>query len=280
MVTRLLVRSLCLLILGMSSANVSAENNDMDGYPITFNLNGLWGAKDKNGVIVIPPIYNNSLHFKEGISAARLGKKIGYIDENGRVAIPFEYDEVLGLKNGLIGVCAEGNCGYLDTRGNVVIPLTYKKINYFSDIAGIAAVERASGWGVIDMAGREIIAPTLKDSPKIVEYEGDGFIIGFKARRDGMLYDLKGNKLLELNYDQIAFNVWSGKWLNDNLFTVAIDGKWGFIDKSGNVIIPPRYDKRGYFFRGYAELVRDGKVYRVDKRGAEELIGDWVQPTP
>ncbi|WP_080693469.1 WG repeat-containing protein [Pseudomonas chlororaphis] len=278
MVTRLLVWSLCIFGFSISSARVSAGDNSVDKYPIPFELNRKWGAKDKSDVIVIPPIYKNILLFRGGISAARLDKKIGYIDQGGRVAIPFEYDKGLNYNNGLVGVCAEGKCGYLDARGNVVIPLIYKNIGYFSEKGGIAVVKGEHGWGVIDMEGREIIASKLKDSPSISEHEG--FIVAFKAARDGVIYDLKGNELTALSYDQIAYNVWAGKWLNDNLFTVAIDGKWGFIDRSGKVIIPIRYDKRAFFFKGHAELVRDGKVYRVDKYGMEELIGDWQRPIP
>jgi len=271
---------MCAFVSSLYSAGAFAENYDVDEHPIPFEVNRNWGAKDKDGVVVVPPIYKNVLLFRGGISAARLDKKIGYVDSEGRVAIPFDYDSGLNPVYGLVGVCAEGKCGYLDTKGNVVIPLIYKEISYFGDKVPIAVVKGERGWGVIDTAGREVVALTHKDKPKIAAYEGDGFIVGFKAKREGMIYDLKGNELVRLNYDQIAFNVWAGKWLNDGLFTVAIDGKWGFIDKSGKVIIPLRYDKRAYFFRGYAELVRDGKVYRVDKRGTEELIGDWVRPTP
>ncbi|CAM3805690.1 KWG Leptospira family protein [Pseudomonas reidholzensis] len=264
-------------VIGVLSGCVSAERNTTDKYPIPFELNRSWGAKDKNGVVVIPPIYKNVLLFKGGISAARVGEKIGYIDQRGKIAIPFKYDRGLNLNSGLVGVCAEGKCGYLDAKGNVVIPFLYKEIDYFRQEQGnLAVVQGERGWVIINTAGREIIGPTFGSKPSISE----GFIVAFKGKRDGMIYDLKGNPVTPLNYDQIAYNVWAGRYLNDNLFTVAIDGRWGFIDKSGKVIIPPRYDKRGFFFEGYADLVRDGKVYRVDKHGKEELMGDWQRPIP
>lgn len=264
-------------VFGVISGCVFAESNAGDKYPIPFELNRNWGAKDKDGVIVIPPIYKNILLFKGGISAARVEKKIGYIDQYGKIAIPFKYDRGLHFNSGLVGVCAEEKCGYLDAKGNVVIPFLYKEIDYFrQEQGGLAVVKGERGWGVINTMGREIIEPVLRSKPSISE----GFIIAFKGRRDGMIYDLKGNAVTPLNYDQIAYNVWAGRYLNDDLFTVAIDGRWGFIDKVGKVIIPVRYDKRGFFYKGYAQLVRDGKVYRVDKHGAEELIGNWQRPTP
>jgi hypothetical protein len=261
------------------SSNVfsSRGSNVADEYPIPFESNRRWGAKDKNGATVIPPIYKNVLLFKGGISIARTDGKIGYIDQAGNVAIPFEYDRGLNLSHGLVGVCAEGQCGYLDAKGNTVIPLIYKEVNYFSaEEGGLAIVKGGLGWGVIDTAGREIIAPRLESRPSISE----GFIIASDGKRTGMISDLKGNKLISLNYDVIAYNVWAGKYLNDNLFTVALDGKWGFIDKAGKVVIPPRYDKRAFFYKGQAEVVRDGKIYRIDKRGTETQMGDWQPATP
>jgi DNA-binding transcriptional regulator/RsmH inhibitor MraZ len=268
---------LCYLILGIFSGRASAGSNAGDKYPIPFELDGVWGAKDRNGVTVIPPIYKNALLFKGGISPARVDKKIGYIDQKGRTVIPFEYDHGLNLSLGRVGVCAAGKCGYLDAKGQIVIPLVYDNIDYFREEQGdLAIVKGECGWGVIDTTGHDIIAPTLKTSPSI----SDGFIIAFRGARDEIIYDMKGHEILSLRYDQIAYNMASGRFLNDNLFSVAIDGKWGFIDKAGRVVVPLRYDKRAFFFEGYAELVRDGKVYRVDKHGAEELIGDWRPPTP
>lgn len=265
------------VVIGVFSGWISADRNAADKYPIPFELNKHWGAKDENGVVVIPPIYKNVLLFNGGVSVARVEKKIGYIDRHGKIAIPFKYDRGLNFNSGLVGVCVEGKCGYLDASGNVIIPFLYKEIDYFRKEQGnLAVVKGEHGWGVINNKGRDIIEPVLRSKPSISE----GFIIAFKGRRDGTIYDLKGNAITPLNYDQIAYNVWAGRYLNDNLFTVAIDGRWGFIDKTGKVIIPVRYDKRGFFFKGYAELVRDGKVYRVDKRGAEELIGDWQRPIP
>lgn len=258
-------------IVILFSISSFAKTNSADDYPIPFESERKWGAKNQDGVIVIPPIYKNILLFKGGVSAARVDMKIGYIDQNGKIAIPFEYDKGLNLSNGLVGVCTEGKCGYLDKKGNVIIPLLYKKIDYFrEDQGGLAIVNGERGWGVIDKTGREIIETNLYEAPSI---SGD-LIVGYKAPRDGMIYDLKGNVLTRLPYDIIAYNVWAGKYLNDNLYTVSIDGKWGFINKSGKVVIPIRYDKRAFFYRGYTELTRGGKVYCVDKNGTEKVIRD------
>ena len=44
--------------------------------------------------------------------------------------------------------------------------------------------------------------------------------------------------------DKIGKEVWSSIFENSNgLVPVEIDGKWGFNDKAGNEVIPPKYDQ-------------------------------------
>ena len=45
------------------------------------------------------------------------------------------------------------------------------------------------------------------------------------------------------------------------------DGKWGFIDKDGKVIIEPQYAEAHSFSNGYAAVKKDGKWGFIDKSG-------------
>ena len=50
---------------------------------------------------------------------------------------------------------------------------------------------------------------------------------------------------------------------------VQLGKKYGFIDKSGKEVVPPKYDWTGHFYEGRAR-VRLGKKYGfVDKSGKE-----------
>ena len=50
---------------------------------------------------------------------------------------------------------------------------------------------------------------------------------------------------------------------------VKIDGKWGYIDRTGKVIIPCKYAWAYYFKSGHAHVERNGKYGFVDKTGRE-----------
>lgn len=53
----------------------------------------------------------------------------------------------------------------------------------------------------------------------------------------------------------------------DGLAKVKVDGKWGFIDKSGEFVIEPTLEKAGWFSQGLAQIVIDNKFGFIDKAG-------------
>ena len=54
---------------------------------------------------------------------------------------------------------------------------------------------------------------------------------------------------------------------SEGLALVKLDGKWGFIDKSGNEVVPCTYDNAGSFSEGLAFVRIDGKCGFIDKSG-------------
>lgn len=54
------------------------------------------------------------------------------------------------------------------------------------------------------------------------------------------------------------------------LLPVRIEGRYGFIDRSGTVVIPPQYDWAGFFRDGYAPVMKEGKVLLIRSDGSLE----------
>jgi hypothetical protein len=50
---------------------------------------------------------------------------------------------------------------------------------------------------------------------------------------------------------------------------VALDDKWGFIDKTGKEVIPLKYDAMEEFSDGMAKVELDGKTLYIDRQGNE-----------
>ena len=56
---------------------------------------------------------------------------------------------------------------------------------------------------------------------------------------------------------------------SEGLAEVKLNGKWGFIDKSGTLVIPCKYDVAISFDNGRAEVRLNGKRGYVNKSGVE-----------
>ena len=75
------------------------------------------------------------------------------------------------------------------------------------------------------------------------------------------------DKSIELYADQEFENV--------DLYPVFVNGKWGYIDKEGNMIIEPKFDGGFEFSDGLAEFIsQDGKYGYINKKG--EVV---IEPT-
>lgn len=73
-----------------------------DGYAIVRPDNSsCWGLIDKEGKMVISPIYSSLLFPSEGLTAARLNGKWGFVNLDGQMVIPFIFDEVHRFSSGL-----------------------------------------------------------------------------------------------------------------------------------------------------------------------------------
>ena len=67
-----------------------------------------------------------------------------------------------------------------------------------------------------------------------------------------------GNAMKETVVDDVVLKPYMGG-----------NGKWGFIDKSGNEVVPCKYDWADSFSEGLASVILDGKYGSIDKSGNE-----------
>lgn len=59
--------------------------------------------------------------------------------------------------------------------------------------------------------------------------------------------------------------------VSSDLMVVTLDGKWGFVDKTGNEVIKAKYDNVGSFCGGVAKITLNGKLGEIDARGNEQF---------
>ncbi len=154
------------------------------------------------------------------------GIQWGYINNIGQFVIPPQYEEVNEFQpNGLAIVWLNGRAGIIDQKGKFVVRPIYHSIYPFSE--GRAFVfEDEKGYSVINEKGE-----ILNDKPYPFSYIGD-----FQEQRAVIQEFVNRTEFL-----------------------------YGYLDSSGNIIIPPQYT--------YAHDYHEGKAVVGMKDGTSAIIG-------
>lgn len=140
------------------------------------------------------------------------------------------------------------NSGYLDKRGNIAIAPDFSKANPFSE--GLATAVRQSKWVVIDQAGTIVTSTEPKDFSSLGNFS------------EGLC--LAAVKCESKHYPKSET---TNAKVTDRDGYVIVPQTYGFIDKFGKVIIPPRFDSAESFFEGLARVTVNEKNGFVDKKG-------------
>jgi hypothetical protein len=59
--------------------------------------------------------------FSEGLAAAQVGKKWGYIDHSGKLVIPLQFDDAKRFQGRLAIVSKRGKWVWIDKTGRIVV---------------------------------------------------------------------------------------------------------------------------------------------------------------
>jgi hypothetical protein len=102
----------------------------------------LWGYIDSLGTVTLEPQFSDALCYHEGLAAVKKGGKWGFINYDGKTAIPYQFDNARGFREGLAAVCnLKGYWGFVDKEGKMAIPFMYHFADNFED--GTAKVMKA-----------------------------------------------------------------------------------------------------------------------------------------
>jgi hypothetical protein len=201
--------------------------------------------------------------FREGRAAVCINKKWGFIDTQGQLVVPPQYDDVESFSCGLASVFNnETLVGFIDRQGKIVIPNRHKPGDRFSDSEfseGLISVIVGGKEGFMDTAGQWVIDPFF-DYVASVSYIVS-FSEGLAAFR---IKDAQGEK----RYGYIdrtgkvaippqfinAFSFREGMAPAAVKADAPYDVKWGYINPRGEFVIPPRFGRAFSFYEGMAAV--------------------------
>ncbi len=128
-------------------------------------------------------------------------------------------------------------------------------------------------WGYMDREGNEVIRPRFRIARNF--WEGLAYVFDKTAPRSSSFYfiDERGEQAFVLPPNCLSIKSFSEGLAAFRVMNrePGID-KWGFLDREGNVVIEPKYDKVDFFHEGAARVCVN---VSVDDHTGELYDGDW-----
>lgn len=225
-----------------------------------YSIRNVGGGIEYNKVISAV-----DFRFNEGISIIRVESsdekytnKLSYCDKKGKRITNMEFIQALPFKNGLARAtvdrkswCVLNRNGWIHEIKDVFIhPPSYNP-DGTATFNGLLTLQTVDSIGNIfdgtDVNGITIGSTSI--SPTVFSVN-DVF---------GFFNDTLGVVTIQPQFNQ-------AQPFSEELAAVKIGEKWGYIDKSGKIVIPTIFDSAGQFTGGRAKIVIDGKNYFIDKR--------------
>ena len=276
---------------------VNTEYKDIktlkEGYKneyIIVNDNNQYGIISTTGTVIIEPKYedvkylNNSEMF--AIKDAGVWK---LINKDNKILIDGGYDNIIEAKGENVVVEKGGKYGVVTTKNEEKIPVEYEQIKYTFSIYYIA--KTGGKYGIINLNNEQV-----KDFNYInMDYVEKGdFIQADVSDTETVIFDNNLSEKIngivsEINQEKGYIKVYTNneyKYYNfkfeekkssdiltsNNLFLSKKDGKYGYVNKEGKVIVDYIYeDGTEQNSCGFAAVKKDGVWGSINKVGAVEL---------
>lgn len=236
--------------------NACEEAGNYIGRYAKIKFNGGYGFIDANGLLLLPPDYDDATSFINGYASVCKDGEWYMINEGGyKVAVVTgKVDYLSFLNDGKVLARKEGKYGYMDSALNAD-NATFSFDDATNFKKQIAAAKKDGKWGIIKSDGTKVTEFEYEDviRDEFNTCTGGGAIF-LKKGGKYYLYDLEGKQLSQTGFDDACL------FLSDSEYAaVKVGNKWGFIDKEGKMVIEPKYDEAKSFNIGLAPVMLDGK---------------------
>jgi len=195
---------------------------DNKGRKVLSLSKGMWASEFYNGYAIVED---------------RNTKKYGVMDRTGKITVPCKFDDFdfSNFKEGVFVIKKEGHYGLIDEKGNLLTSVAYDYIFSYWTSGGLAKVRKDGKFGVLNRSGKEVI-PCIYSGLEL-RYDG---VISVKKGEKWYYIDEKGKSINPNEYDKT-------RPLSSGFTEVERDGKYGLIDMSGNLEMFKENGRYGFF---------------------------------
>lgn len=238
-----------------------------EGY-FPVEINGNWNHVDSEGNLVFDEdILLNWDQINDSLvvildserTESNKNPKQGIMDVSGKVIIEPIYQDVTPVfSEGLMQVKKEDLYGFVNRKGEIVVPIEYQQTAFdFKD--QFVYAKKNDKWGFINKKN-ELVIPFIYDK---VRSFSEGLAQVTKNGKSGYI-----NKRNEVVIPLKLEPIWQGEFhKNRAVFKEGV--KYGYIDRTGEVVIAPIYDSALPFEDGIAYVEKNGKSGYIDPNGKE-----------
>lgn len=212
--------------------DIVLAHNFHEGMALIATREGKYGYMNKQGKIVVPPLYDYAYDFHDGLALAGINNhqgETGYqlINTNGKVRFAVQLsncqlstrfsNDLLMFKN-----LHTGQCCYLDKEGIPLICLPEEVKEAYPLEYGTAVFQTSTGTGIIDSRGEMLIPPHYENA--FIAGKGR---IAIKNENGWAIANNGGDLLCGFQYDAV------GRYYDNRLAVAYKQGKYSFIDREG-----------------------------------------------
>lgn len=232
------------------------------------------GFINPQGKLTAVPGVKEMQNFSLGLSAGKTSDGIAcFIDSTGKIVKTFpDYNSVYNFEaDGITNFYHKNDkFGLLDRSFKELIPAKYNQTSFYS--AGIYIVETGGKWGAVDKTDKTIIPFEYQTLGMMDE---SGMIMATNANGSGYI-DKTGKIMIPLHfYNLFPFQENFAKFIDKT------SGNYGIIDRTGKMVVQPKYSDIQFFKNGRAAVssytyVKDGET--IIKKGYIDTTGKEVIP--
>lgn len=263
------------------------------------------GFVDDGGKWVVDPVYDDVDVFREGVAWVKVGDQWGLIDSEGTLIIEPKYEAIREFNDGMANVCLNGLWGVVDKRGKIVVSPEFEAIFPFNN--GIAVVRRNGKYGFVFLTDHRIIPPVyhnvheFSEGLAAVQLSADDRPFGLAFVDNWGFINENGEIVIPADYFMVMCDFSDGRafvWIHEGGHPTVegyIDRQgnclgefveieepyfdyeeehfetryfYGYIDRTGKYLVPPKFQKAWRFNNGLAKVKIDNKYGLIDTTGA------------
>lgn len=175
---RFLVILGCLLLTNNMNIAQEIEQTKISGRDLTtFSQNERWGFKDKNGNIIVEPIYKKLIRLGDSSWIVQNKRnKFGLIDNCGNVLVPIKYNHADRLVTKFAKFGNTYDYGVYDEYGNTIVEPKFSKIDIL--YGKMFLTYKNYKYGIVGFDGKTILENEFEDiympKPNVmrIKYQG------------------------------------------------------------------------------------------------------------